>query len=344
MIVPSLVVGALVLGSCGTLKDDTPGGALAGSKATAAPTQTAGRPVGTPATGDVRVKDDSGGWSIDRPTSWFDLPQGMHGSAVRNYNFGANDFPPPPGGVGLSLRLEVVRSGEEQLDLEGFADRRVWTATCTACRRILERSDLVIAGQPAKFFNVSQNQPKPLDQLEPHLYWFVRSPFFADRVLVITGGPATSPGREELERMVATIQFFRPAPPILVPTRTKAEVMASVSGTGATISRIEAKLMLNREFERAYNDVLSAASSGPTASYSGMDPDTLIWVVAFTGSGFTPLKGGPPGAGVTRTPTPWAWGIAVLPAREPYGWSGPSFGGPETNWPAWFDQLVDRGT
>ena len=344
MILRSLVVGALVLVSCGSLADDQQGGALAGSKATAAPTQTAGRPVGAPATGDVRVKDDFGGWSIDRPATWFDRPQGMLGRAIRNYDFTPNDFPPPPGGVGLALSLVIVRSGEEQLDLEGFADRQVWTATCTACRRILERREVTIAGQPAKFFSVSQNQPSPLDQLEPHLYWLVRSPFFADRVLVITGGPAALPGREELERIVASIQFFRPAPPILVPTRTKAELIASVIATGATITRINAKLMLNREFERAYNAVLGAAASGPTAAYSGTDPDTLVWVVAFTGSGFTPTKGGPPGFGATRTPTPWAWSIAVLPAREPYGWSGPSMGGPEATWPAWFDQLVDRGT
>ena len=345
MILRSLAVGALVLVSCGSLEDNGQSGALAGSKATSAPTQTAGRPVGVPATGQVRVKDDFGGWSIDRPASWFDTPQAMHGSALRNLAFSMNDFPPPPGTVGLGLRLETVHPGEEGLDLETYAKRRVWISTCATCLKILERGDLTIAGQPAKFFSVFQNQPSPLEQFEPHLYWLVRSPFFADRVLVITGGPAASPGREELERIVATIQFFRPTPPILVPMRTKAEIIASLSGPGRTVTRSEAKLMLYREFERAYNAVLRAASGGPTAEYSATDPDTLVWVVAFTGSGFTPMKGGPPGLGeATRTPTPWSWGISVVPAREPYGWGGPSMGGPEATWPAWFDQLADRGT
>jgi hypothetical protein len=344
VILRSLLLGALVLVSCGSLKEDGQSGALAGSKATSAPTQTAGRPVGAPATGDVRVRDDFGGWSIDRPATWFDIPQALHGTAVRNLAFGMNDFPPPPGSVGLGLRMETARPGEEGLDLESFAGRRVWTATCAACRKILERGDLTIAGQPAKFFSVYQNQPTPLEQFEPHLYWLVRSPFFNDRVVVITGGPATSPGREDLERIVATIQFFQPASPILVPARTKAEVMTSMFGAGLNITRFEAKLMLNREFEGAYNDVLRASTSGPTASYSGTDPDTLVWVVAYTGSGFTPMKGGPPGSGATRTLTPWAWGMSVVPAREPYGWAGPSFGGPEATWPAWFDQLVDRAT
>jgi len=341
VILRSLVVAGLLLVSCGTLNDDPQSGALAGSRA-AAPTQTAGRPVGVAATGDVRVKDDFGGWSIDRPAAWFDMPQAMHGSALRNID--GNDFPPPPGSVGLSLRLEPVHPGEGRLDLEAFADRRVWTATCTACRRILERGDLTIAGQPAKFFSVYQNQPGPLEQFEPHLYWLVRSPFFDDRVVVVTGGPTTSPARDQLERIVATIQFYRPAPPILVPTSTRAEVIASISGAERTITRSEAKLMLYREFEGAYNEVLRTASGGPTAIYAAIDPDTLVWVVAFTGSGFTPMKGGPPGIGATRTQTPWAWSIAVLPARAPYSWGGPSTGGPEATWPAWFDQLVDRGT
>jgi hypothetical protein len=345
VILRSLLVGALVLVSCGSLEDDGQSGALAGSKATAAPTQTAGRPVGAPATGAVRVKDDFGGWSIDRPAAWFDMPQALHGTALRNFEFGPNDFPPPPGAVGLSLRLETVHPGEEGLGLEGFASRRVWIATCAACRKILEQDDRSIAGQPAKFFSVYQNQPSPLEQFEPRLYWLVRSPFFDDRVVVITGGPTTSPARDELERIVATIQFFRPAPPILVPTRTKAEIIASLSGAGRTVTLSEAKLMLYREFERAYNDVLRAASGAPTAVYSATDPDTLVWVVAFTGSGsILPMKGGPPGSGAVRTPSPWAWSITVLPAREPYNWAGPSMGGPEATWPAWFDQLVDRST
>jgi hypothetical protein len=101
--------------------------------------------------------------------------------------------------------------------------------------------------------------------------------------------------------------------------------------------------MLYREFERAYNDVLRSNAGGPSAMYGGTDPDTLIWVVAITGSGFTPMNGGPPGPGrLPTTPTPWAWAISVLPAREPFGWSGPMTGGPEPTWPAWFDSLLDR--
>ncbi|TMG58214.1 MAG: hypothetical protein E6H87_11150 [Chloroflexi bacterium] len=339
MIFRPLLAGALLLVSCGSLAD---GGVLSGT--TASPASSPGRPVGTAAPGYIRLTDDPGGWSIDRPATWFDRPEAMHGRAVRSYDFSPNDFPPPPGGIGVSLRLAPVYPGEEALDLEGFADRNVWTATCTACRRILERGDLSIGGQPAKFFSVYQNQPAPFQDLEPYLYWLVRSPFFADRVFVIKGGPAASPERNEVERMIATIQFFRPAPPVLVPTRSRDEVIASVRNPGRTITSAEAKLMRYGDFERAYNDVLRADAAGPSAIYGGIDPDTLVWVVAFTGSGFTPLGGGPAGLGIAAaTPVPWGWSVMVVPAREPYSWSGPMTGGPGTTWPAWFDALPTRG-
>jgi hypothetical protein len=69
-----------------------------------------------------------------------------------------------------------------------------------------------------------------------------------------------------------------------------------------------------------------------------------VWVVAYAGSGFTPLKGGPGGVGnVPSTPRAWDWAVTVLPAREPFDWGGPTIGGFD-GWPAWFDQLADRGT
>ena len=276
------------------------------------------------------------------PAAWYEAPQNLHGRSLRNKPFTPYDFPPPADSIGLSLQLQVARAGEETLDLQTFAEHHVWVATCTACRRILDQGDLVIGGQAAKFFAVHQNQPKPLDELEPHLYWLVRSPYFADRVVVITGGPATTDARATLERIIATLQFYRPAPPVLVPMRTKAEAVAAVA-PAAMITRSAAKLMLSREFESAYNAVLQSAPGGPSAVYTSTDPDTLVWVVAITGSGFTPMKGGPPGIGGTsRTPTPWSWAIAVVPAREPFSWMGPMSGGPESTWPAWFDSLIDR--
>jgi hypothetical protein len=213
---------------------------------------------------------------------------------------------------------------------------------------VLESARIVIGGQDAEFYSVYQNQPKPFDELEPGLYWLIRSPFFSDRVVVVTAIPGASPLRPMAERIVSTLQFYRPAPPDLTPTKTRQQVIASFMQNGWTITGIEAKLMRFQDWERAFNESLrAAANGGPSGTRSpSTDPDALVWVVAFTGSGFTPPKayGGPPGTGATPRPAPtlWSWAIHVMPAREPYGWACPCFGGPEKTWPSWFDQLVDR--
>lgn len=297
----------------------------------------------------MRVIDDSGGWSVDIPSAWFDKSPALSwpGREVRSFDPRGMDASGniPPAGEAL-IRFEL-QTNSERLDLETFADRRVWTATCAACRKILERTELTLGGQPAKFFSVYQNQPGVLAELEPNLYWLVRSPFLTERVLVIRAIPATSPRRSQVEQMVSTLQFFRPAPPNLSPQRTRQQVIELMSTGGWSVTRVEAKLMLWSEWEIAYNDVLrttSAASGGPSGMRGARDPDTLVWVVAITGSGFTPMKGGAPGAGsAAATPTEWGWRISVLPAREPLDWGGPTDGGPGAGWPAWFDALVDRG-
>jgi hypothetical protein len=297
----------------------------------------------------VRIVDDRAGWSVDIPSSWFDRSTAWSwpGREVRSFdprNADASGNLPPAGEV--LVRFEM-QTNAERLELETFADGQVWTATCTPCRRILERAEVILGGQPAKFFSVFQSQPPVFAELEPNLYWLVRSPFLADRVLVIRAIPAASVRRSEVERIVSTLQFFRPAPPDLTPQRTRQQVLDLVSTNGWTVTRFQAKLMVWAEWENAWNDMLkatSAVSGGPSGVRSPRDPDTLVWVVAITGSGFTPMKGGPPGAGAAAaaTPTPWDWYISVLPAREPLDWGGPTFGGSGAGWPAWFDALPDR--
>jgi hypothetical protein len=350
LIVRHLVVGALLLVSCGSLTDEATSGVLAPGKQTTTPALTTGRPTGSAAPGSVRVVDDGGGWSIDIPSSWFNKSPALPWPSREIRSFDPKDMDAsgniPPAGEVL-VRIEM-QPNTERMDLETFADRRVWTATCAACRKILERTETTLGGQPAEFFSVYQNQPAGFAELEPNLYWLVRSPFLTERVLVIRAIPAASPRRSEVEHIVSTLQFFRPAPPNLVPQRTRQQVIDLMSANGWTITRIDAKLMVMSDWENAYNDVLrarSAVSGGPSGLRSGFDPDTLVWVVAITGSGFTPMKGGPPGPGsaaAAATQTPWDWRISVVPAREPFGWGGLTEGGPGASWPAWFDTLTDR--
>jgi hypothetical protein len=357
----ALVALALTLISCGTTLSDSEGRALQAAAITPSPAPTAGTPVGAPAPDWRRIIDDQGGWSIDAPKTWFDqvqTPYGYGRRAVTSYDPATSSIPVPTG-ANVTVQLLWDWDGSATTDLRTFAERHVWIATCTACRRIHETRRVTLAEQDAEFYSVSQNQPQPFDKLEPRLFWLLRSPYFADRVLVIQAVPAASPLRATVERIVSSLQLFRPAPPDLTPTKTRQQVVDDVrSGVNPTpgmipgaITRIEAKLMRWQGWEIAYNAALrasSAAGGGPSGAHGAIDPDLVVWVVAMTGT-FEQLARGPapllrsPGASAApaRTPIVQYWRISVVPAREPYGWGGPSFGGPEPSWPAWFDQLTD---
>jgi hypothetical protein len=300
------------------------------------------------------VTDELGGWSIDAPRAWFDqpvAPSGYGGRGITSYDPATSSIPLK---TGMNVNVQLMWDWNGDSDLRTFAERRVWTATCVACRRVLETRQLKLAGQDADFYVVEQNQPQPFNELEPRLFWLLRSPYFTDRVLVIQGVPGASPLRATVEQIVSTLQLFQPAPPDLAPTKTRQRVSDEFRAGEGTVTRVEAKLMLWRDWEAAYNAVLrtrSAVSGGPSAAHGG-NPDVLVWVVAMSGT-FVELRVGPPsgpgsigppGANPAPAPTPRQlhWRISVVPAREPYNWGGPSEGGPELTWPDWFDRLVDR--
>lgn len=352
------VVLAFTMMSCGTTLGEAEGQAAhAGAPAvTHSPTPTPGRPIGSPAPDAIRITDDQGGWSIDAPNNWFHQPAAPYrgGHGFTSYDTATTSIPSKTG-VSVNVQLMWDWNGDAK-DLRTFAERSVWTATCVACRKVLETQRLTLAGQDAEFYVVEQNQPFPLDELEPRLFWLLRSPYFADRVLVIQAVPRASPLRPAVERMVSTLQLFRPAPPDLRPTKTRQRVVDEFRAGDRTITRVEAKLMRWQDWETAHNAALRAAagmSGGPTAAHGAIDPDLIVWVVAMNGTfeqlrkGPAPGPGsiGPPGANATPAPAErlMHWRISVVPAREPYSWGGPSFGGPESTWPAWFDQLVDVG-
>ena len=177
---------AVLLISCGTTVSETQGQAgHAGGAPTSAPAPTAGRPAGSPEPGWHRISNDRGGWSIDVPDGWFDRVTTL-GIAIGSADFDASTVASMTE-VRMSVRLLNYYDGG---GLQAFARSNVWIATCAACTRVLESARIVIGGQDAEFYSVYQNQPKPFDELEPGLYWLIRSPFFADRVGVVTAIPA----------------------------------------------------------------------------------------------------------------------------------------------------------
>jgi len=200
---------------------------------------------------------------------------------------------------------------------------------------VLEHSQVLIAGQPTEFYLLRQQLPVEFARLEKTLYWFLRSPFFEDRMVVISAVPGDSPFRADVERIVGTLHFAQPAAVNLTPTISRAEALARVlSRPGLVVDRIEAKLVLYKELE-ATNQF----------GRSGMDdPDSLVWVVVYSGKGIRiKIHGpGPPiTTGATQTPEPCVWAWEVFHADTSPGSSG--FGcNSRFTWPEWFAGLPDH--
>jgi hypothetical protein len=305
------LLAAVLLVSCGSLSNETQSGALAGSR-------------------DRHIVDVEGGWSLDAPSSWFDRPSAQHGREIMSYDPTGmdNDGNMPPLG-GALLRLQMQQN-PDRLDAADFLRIR----GLGVGRDVLERRRPIIAGQPAEFYSVRHTFPVEMQRQEATLFWFLRSPFFDDRVVVISAVPGDSQLRADLERIVGSLHFAKPAAVNLTPTISRADALARVlSRPGLVVDRIEAKLVLYKELE-ATNQF----------GRSGMDdPDSLVWVVVYSGKGIPNfLHGHPPmTTGSTATPEPCVWAWEVFHADTSPGSSG--FGcNPRFTWPDWFVGLPDH--
>jgi hypothetical protein len=281
----------------------------------------------------VRTCDRAGGWSLELPPGWFERLSAQHGRELFSYdpngmlNNGGNN--PPADGV--FIRLQMMQN-PERLDTAAFA---VWPLIAQT-PNARDHRQIVLAGQSAEFYAV----PSYWSPSETDLVWFVKSPFFDDRMVVVRVVRAESPLRAEAERVVTSLRFFEPAPINLTPTMSRAEAIARVaSRSGLSLTRIEAKLILRKE--------LGAPSRFGYDFYT--DPDALTWVVAYAGTGIQPFR---VGVFVDRGPTaptpaptlgPCLSTVEVFPAD---GMMGSTHGGScdLQSWPSWFDTLVDRGS
>ena len=288
------LLAAVLLVSCGSLSNETQSGALAGSR-------------------DRHIVDVEGGWSLDAPSSWFDRPSAQHGREIMSYDPTGMDNEgntPPPGAIFFRLQMQ---QNPDRLDAASFLRAR-GQGTGPG---VLEHSQVLIAGQPTELYLMRQQLPLGMAHLEKTLYWFLKSPYFDDRMVVITAVPGDSPFRADIERIVGSLHFDRPAAVNLTPTVSRADALARVlSRPGLVVDRIEAKLVLYKELE-ATNQF----------GRSGMDdPDSLVWVVVYSGKGIgLPMHHGPPPAlnsGPTTTPEPCLWAWEVFHADAAPGSSG----------------------
>lgn len=310
MIFRLFVLGALVLVACGSLNDEAQSGALAGGRAR-------------------HIVDVDGGWSLDVPSSWFDRQSAQHGREIMNYDPTGmyNDGNTPPPGL-IFLRLQMQQN-LDRLDAASFLRARGQGSV-----GILEHTQLQIAGQPTELYLVRQPLPIGMAHLEKTLNWYLKSPFFDDRMVVISAVPGDSPLRADVERIVGSLHFTQPAAVDLTPTISRADALARVlSRPGLVLDRIEAKLVLWKELE-ATNQF----------GRSGIDdPDSLVWVVVYSGKGIgLPMHGPPPmSSGPSQTPEPCLWAYDVFHANPGIGSSGSGCNS-RFAWPTWFDALPDR--
>ena len=323
-----VLVGALVVGQ--QLRDARSGAPepTGEPSAHAAAAGFADEPIpllGVP-TGMVRAESLDGGWSVVYPSTWFRRAQPMRGSDFLSYqpdlDFSGNL--PPPGEVRVVVQLLPNFDG---------LDPRAYASTTPRAGQITQERDVPIAGQPgftnAIRLNMAQQPPWPTDTRN----WFVRSPYFNDRMLVIQASPADALA-SDVAALVASIRF---APPVVAPVTpiSRAQVTAKYATPVFPVlraDRIEAKLVTWKEYE------LAAASF-----HSGVhDPEQLVWLVLITGEvafpGHIPAPGPAQTAQPARTTHPWA--LFTVDAISGEG-MGLSCCGPDAR-PKWFDGLTDR--
>ena len=174
------------------------------------------------------------------------------------------------------------------------------------------------------------SSPHPFDQ--QHVYWHLRSPFFADRVLIVDAWPADGALRAVADRAITTLQLGQPkvTQQTSIPRQDAIERATAYLRINGRVDRVVAKLVSYHEYEVASN-------SG--RSYT-QDPDDLVWVVVTTGE-FVSTHSRPFNPNATPGPPPFDRLIVqVLASSTGLYFSGMYSEG--DTWPSWFDGLRDR--
>jgi hypothetical protein len=322
-----VLIGALVVGQ--RLRDARSGvpetTSEASAQAAAAPLSKESIQFGLP-TGLVRAESLDGGWSVMYPSTWFRREQPMRGSDFLSYepdlDFSGNL--PPPAEVRVVVQLMPNFIG---------LDPRAYASTTPRSGQITQEGDLTIAGQPAFTNKVQLNMAQPLPWPTDTRNWFVRSPYFNDRMLVIQASPADARATD-VAALVASLRF---APPVVAPVTPMSRAQTTAKYATPVfpvlrVDRLEAKLVTWKEYE------LAAASF-----HSGVnDAEQLVWLVLVTGEVAFPRGPRPMGPvqTVPTTPPTYPWALYTLDAvsGDPTGFS---CCGPDAR-PKWFDGLTDR--
>ncbi|HEV8655168.1 MAG TPA: hypothetical protein VGR85_06625 [Candidatus Limnocylindria bacterium] len=266
------------------------------------------------------------------PQAWFERPSQQHGREIMSYDPARTESSGGvPGREQILVRLQMVQNptGLAPAAFAATPFGGIW-------EKVRDQKQVTIAGQPAELYEVGNIPPSSPDQPETTLFWYLRSPFFADRMVRVSLARPDAALRAEGERIVASLRFFQPTPINFVPTVSRAAAIARVTSRAELVlTRIEAKLVLRKELE--------ATKQFGTEWWS--DPDALAWVVVYAGTGIHQQNFGPGFRlnGTPAPPPPCLSGLVIFPAD---GESGSQIGpgcNPGSSWPTWFDSLIDHG-
>ena len=294
--------------------------------ATPSPIPPATDQTGVPA-GFVRVESPEGGWSVVMPTGWYRREAPMHGSELLSYDPQGMDYSgnvPPAGEVRMVIQMP---NDYGVTDLRAYV--RAYVPGLTGGAAVKSEADLSIAGQPGYGITAATSQPPPFNgDLRSY---FLRSPYFSDRVVSIQSSLAR---KADTDAIIASLRFFRPAPPPAA-TTTRAQVIAQYSKptfSATRVDRVEAKLVRWKDYEKAVGTFRSGTN----------DPDELTWIVIVYGE-IQPPSRGPccrATADPAATPQTFRWELHAFRATGGFGGMY-SCCGQDQSPPAWWDKLVD---
>ena len=273
-----------------------------------------------------RIASDEGGWSMEVPDAFVAQMGQLRGAEIASFDMQSTDF---SGNAPASdqLRIRVTLMPEyDHLSLEALGAK----GGLSSPGPVIEQAATTVAGQPAVRTLMRSTSPGPFNQL--HQYWHFRSPFFADRVVVVDAWPADGALRAAADHAIATFQLGQPRITAATPISRKQAIASATSYLSANgrVDRTAAKLVSYREFETA---------SAFGHSYT-VDPEDLVWVVVTTGE-FVSTHSRPPPINGSPGPVPPDRMIVQVMGSS----GGGTFGGmysPQDTWPSWFDSLKDR--
>ena len=266
---------------------------------------------------------------MEIPEKWVAETGNLRGAEIASFELqGADLSGNAPTADQQRIRVTLLPD-YDGLSLEELGKRGALSGTSG----VVEQTATTVASQPAmRTLMAGTGMPRPFDQ--SHLYWHLRSPYFANRVVAIDVWPATGQLRPAVDHAIATFELFAPKSPSTAAI-SRAQAIDSVRNIlerAGRVDRIAAKLVTNHELEQG-------SSFGHNYT---VDPDDLLWVVAAAGDFASMSLGGPAGRSGASPGSPPRDRLVVHILRASTGDAFGFMSGGDGAWPAWFDALKDR--